>query len=377
MYLVHANDDNILYGTINVLTDKTNNTYKPFYPRTRKDLVSGIENVDNTADANKSVSYAVNAGKVNNLTIETAVPANAKFTDTTYSVATTSANGLMSATDKKKADVVVDNAAAHNGIYRGKDLTAYMDSGGMSAAIANGTFTDIYIGDYIIKTINLPAINYTDRAGNAQSQDAKMFTNVKWLVGAIDPHFYRGDIATIKHHVLLIPAHGFQSTVPINPTNDTTGGYLDTDMWRIHMPNFATAIKNTFGEAHVLKHRELLTDAVNATAPSGAGSGLIGAAAGYVWTDVEVNIPNEHMIYGSRVFGSGFDGGDFTCQLPLYALKCEHPNYISNVARSWFFLRTVASSNSFSIMAFQGLAAISGTSLSVGANTILPYFLYY
>ena len=47
---------------------------------------------------------AVNASKVNNLTVETAVPANAKFTDTTYSVATTSANGLMSSTDKSKLD---------------------------------------------------------------------------------------------------------------------------------------------------------------------------------------------------------------------------------------------------------------------------------
>ena len=37
------------------------------------------------------------------------------------------------------------SAAAHNGIYRGKDLTSYFNSGGMSAAIANGTFDDIPI----------------------------------------------------------------------------------------------------------------------------------------------------------------------------------------------------------------------------------------
>ena len=47
----------------------------------------GLGNVDNTADANKSVKYATSAGnaaKVNNLTVETAVPKNAKFTDTVY-----------------------------------------------------------------------------------------------------------------------------------------------------------------------------------------------------------------------------------------------------------------------------------------------------
>ena len=41
-------------------------------------------------------------GLLNGHTVNSDVPANAKFTDTTYSVATTSANGLMSSTDKSK-----------------------------------------------------------------------------------------------------------------------------------------------------------------------------------------------------------------------------------------------------------------------------------
>lgn len=51
----------------------------------------GLGNVDNTADVNKSVKHAksadsaTNASKVNNHTVESNVPANAKFTDTTYS----------------------------------------------------------------------------------------------------------------------------------------------------------------------------------------------------------------------------------------------------------------------------------------------------
>lgn len=67
----------------------------------------GLGNVDNTADANKSVKYATSAGnasKVNNHTVNIDVPANAKFTDTTYGVATASSNGLMSSTDKTKLD---------------------------------------------------------------------------------------------------------------------------------------------------------------------------------------------------------------------------------------------------------------------------------
>ena len=71
-----------------------------------KDQV-GLGNVDNTADANKSVKYATSAGnasKVNNHTVNIDVPANAKFTDTIYGVATASSNGLMSSTDKTKLD---------------------------------------------------------------------------------------------------------------------------------------------------------------------------------------------------------------------------------------------------------------------------------
>lgn len=42
------------------------------------------------------------SGKVNGHTVNANVPSGAKFTDTTYSVATTSSNGLMSSTDKTK-----------------------------------------------------------------------------------------------------------------------------------------------------------------------------------------------------------------------------------------------------------------------------------
>lgn len=44
------------------------------------------------------------SGKVDGYTISADVPAGAKFTDTTYSIATQNANGLMSATDKTKLD---------------------------------------------------------------------------------------------------------------------------------------------------------------------------------------------------------------------------------------------------------------------------------
>ena len=95
------------------LTIQTNGTTAAIYDGSAAKTVNitksniGLDNVDNTADANKSVKYATSAGnasKVNNHTVNIDVPANAKFTDTTYGVATASSNGLMSSTDKTKLD---------------------------------------------------------------------------------------------------------------------------------------------------------------------------------------------------------------------------------------------------------------------------------
>lgn len=59
-----------------------------------------------------NAATATNASKVNNHSVESDVPSNAKFTDTTYSNATTSAAGLMSAADKAKLDDMSSSSVA-------------------------------------------------------------------------------------------------------------------------------------------------------------------------------------------------------------------------------------------------------------------------
>ena len=61
---------------------------------------------------------ANNADTVNNLTVETAVPPDAVFTDTTYETVTTETNGLMSSVDKIKL----------NGIENGANNTEIIDN---------------------------------------------------------------------------------------------------------------------------------------------------------------------------------------------------------------------------------------------------------
>ncbi len=59
----------------------------------------------------------------------------------------------------KIAPLTYSSAFAHNSIYRGKNLGSSVTAE-QSAATSNGTFTDIYPGDYWL--IQIPAYSWTD-----------------------------------------------------------------------------------------------------------------------------------------------------------------------------------------------------------------------
>ena len=88
---------------------------KPTIPdiSSKQDKSTAVTHTANTAvgSATKPVYIAANgAAKAITHSINADVPANAKFTDTTYSDATQSAHGLMTAADKKKLDGIADGA---------------------------------------------------------------------------------------------------------------------------------------------------------------------------------------------------------------------------------------------------------------------------
>ena len=300
----------------------------------------------------------------------------------------TSASGNISLASTQEGVLVTDGtvtwqvdsfadgnySAEHgNGIYRGADVTAYFESGLLSTNIAAGKFVGVHIGDFITKTINLPAITYTDKAGTEKTQAAQTFANAKFYIAGINSHRRAGDgSGTTVNHVVLISTTALQRNVSMNPTDDTTGGYIGSDMWRIHMPNWSAAIKAAFGESHVLKHREILSNTLNATAASAAGGGWMGATTNWAWTDVEVNIPNETMIYGCHPHSSSRnDVGDWPQQLPLFA----HKQYIGGDDRSWFWLRAVASESRFAYVDGYGNADAVFAWFATDYVGIRPVFL--
>lgn len=251
--------------------------------------------------------------------------------------------------------ILPSTAAAHNSIYRGKDLTEYWDSGEMSKAIEAGTFDDIFPGDYIIKSVTINGTAYN---------------NVKWSVGDLDYHLHRGNTETTTHHVVLFPENNL-GKARMNASDTTAGGYQRSEMWTTTIPKYAAGIINAFGSSHVLVHVERLTKAVDANAYAGGG-GLGNGATVYAdgeWVNVTCNLFNEAMMFGHASFASS--GRDtYDCNKQIAAFR-----YGQNFTRdTWCWLRDVASATDFALANFSGEADYYNASNTSGVR---PYFLLH
>ena len=263
---------------------------------------------------------------------KTAIASGATLTlNTNYEVPTAGAlNALKSAMNFLP---VSGNAGFHNSIYRGKYLGSSVTAEQYSA-ISAGTFDDLYIGDYW--TIG----------------------GVNWRIAAFDYWLNTGDTNCTTHHVVIVP-DGTLGNAKMNNSNTTTGGYVGSDIYTGNNDNTGlsgakTTINSAFGSAHILSHRELLTNAVTD-----------GKASGWAWYDSTVELMNECMVYGHHAWASalGYETGIDKGQLPLFA---HDHSRICN--RSHWWLRDVYSAASFVYVDNRGHAAYAGASYSYGVR---------
>ena len=290
---------------------------------------------------------------------------------------TTELNKKLDASSFDMNNIVPKTAAAHNALCRGKNLTSYEANGGMAAAIKAATFDDIFPGDYIIKSVTI---------------DGNTYSNVKWIIMDLDYHYNRGygswkdsegntTANYAVHHVVLMPEH-YLFTAQMNSSNTTADGYQYSDMFKTTIPKVNAGVLNAFGAAHVLMHDEILTNNMNANAASSAGSGWTGSAywdwngsdgettGEFPWRhDIQCNIPNQAMMYGSSpLASSGFEQG--TCNKQLAYFRYGQ-NFDKN---KWCWLRDVASGSIFALASSFGFADFDDASLSYGVR---PYFFYH
>lgn len=237
--------------------------------------------------------------------------------------------GLQTDIDSVR-NVLADGAAAHNCIYRGKNLGTSVTAE-QYAAISSGKFTDLYIGDYwVIK-------------------------GVTYRIAAFDYYYNCGDTNFTKHHVVIVLDTSLYKA-QMNTSNVTTGGYTGSAMYKSNLAQAKTTIKAAFGSAHVLIKRELLTNAVNGNTPSG-----------WAWFDSDVELMNEVQAYGSVAWGAhdgnGYNVASGDGQFPLFMFDRTK---LHN--REDYWLRDVASATAFSYVSDSGLAHGSNASYSFGVR---------
>ena len=232
---------------------------------------------------------------------------------------------------------VENNAGAHNAIYRGKYLgNTY--TAAQQAAVAAGTFDDLFIGDYW----TIGGVNYR--------------------IAGFDYYLNNGDTACATHHMIVVPDTQLYTHV-MNDTNVTEGGYYGSKMRTSGLNQAKTTAESAFGASHILSHREYLTNAVSNGRPSGGS-----------WYDCTVELMSERMVYGNGIFMPVSDGtnvpSNYTVskgQLPLFLYRHD---LIGNRENWW--LRDVITAAYFAAVYHNGDTTYLSAGYALGVRPAIP-----
>ena len=256
---------------------------------------------------------------------------------------------------------LTQNSSFHNNIYRGKDITADWNSGKVSTNIANGTFDDIYIGDYFTKSATINSTAYT----------------LTYIVADLDTYYggYNSNAVVNTHHIGVVvkglPDARMYSTNVTYVTNNTAdkGGYFAGEMYTTTLPAYATGISNSLGSTHLLSHNILVSNQVNTTVASASMSSRKGASVNWNWYTNNITLLTECQVYGHTVWSSsGYDTGEAYRQLSIFRMR-----NVNNVfGKNWFWLRDVASSTNFCNCSGDGNAGAIGASAT---SSVFPLLL--
>ena len=219
--------------------------------------------------------------------------------------------------------MVPDGAPTHNNIFRGWNLGALNST--HIANIQNGSFKDMFIGDYF-------SINGS-----------------KYVIAGINYKTGHGDQVSVGNHLLLMPqdwsktptqtlSPDGKTTHYMNDTDTTAGGFAGSKLYKTYLPQIQTKLESDFG-ANLLKFRTFVSTHVDGSGAPDQGE----------WRDAKVAIPNEVMIYGTTLNGNNKNGsfyniGDETSQLPLMRLNDIERNFYT-MGSVW--LRDIHSASEF------------------------------
>ena len=248
-------------------------------------------------------------------------------------------------------------AENHNNIFRGDDLFAKgYDINDICAMIADGSFSDIYIGDYFTLSgdiANVPCfVEQTSDDGTKSLVESTQTVayNTKFRIAGLDTYLNTGDTAFTQHHAVIVPDKNI-GTNRMNSTNTAVGGYVNSFMFASVLPVYNTHFDVKLNN-HLLTHREILSSsATNSTANN------------WEWHDIKINLMSEPEVYGSNLWGNKYDAGVNYRQFPLFRIASK---YICD--RNWCWLKAVAGGNDFTAMTSNGNATRNGAGVALAVR---------
>lgn len=266
-------------------------------------------------------------------------------------------NGEPDFPAEDETEWITSIAENHNNIFRGDDLFAKgytIDD--ICAMIADGSFSDIYIGDYFTLSgdiANVPC--FVEQTGDDGTKSLVESTqtvtyNTKFRIAGFDTYLNTGDTAFTQHHAVIVP-DGVIGNNRMNGTNTTTGGYVGSFMFASVLPVYNTHFSAKLNN-HLLSHREILSNSVTGN-----------QASGWAWADVKINLMSEPEVYGSNLWGNKYDAGVNYRQFPLFRIASK---YICN--RNWYWLNTIAGGSDFTAMTSNGNATRNGAGVALAVR---------
>ena len=227
----------------------------------------------------------------------------------------------------------------HRMIFRGKNLGSSFTSA-QKTQVSNGTFKDIYLGDY-------------------------------WKIGdytyrIVDIDYWFGCESTeIKKHHLVIMPDETMGNVAMDSSGSTDGGYIGSSMFKTGLDTAKSTVNTAFGSSYVLSRTQYFVNKASSGVPSGCTTSA-----------VTLEIPSERMIYGSEIVSpKGSYSSSYTYSKTQLALFAVAPKFIiartSSSSRTYYWLRDTVTSSSFAFVTSFGYANFSGAS---GTNGVRPVF---
>lgn len=308
--------------------------------------------------------------------------------------------------ERSMLKALAENPENHNGIYRGKDLTNVYTIEQIYERVHDGSFEDLYLGDYF--TVHLTTDLMTRFTGaafvegttyyemdsgtdvtqrtwtvtqDAEPQTGKVYAtkqvveeDVDYLIAGFDLYLQVGrDV--YSHHIILIPRTFYSTLSAFCKDTSNRGGYAGSDIHRIVLPCYASSTRAALNN-HVIKRPTVLDNSVDDSIPSMCGCGYTGATTSNVLDSVYLQLMNETQYFGTKIMSSSYrDIGYDIEKFPVF-------NYISPIELygniiSSTYLRTTAYVSDGVVRAVTLSSRGNVAAAKVNAEaSIRPFFLF-